>query len=383
MPHPFAHPLSQGRRAALPLAAMLLTLPLLTCTSPPTPHQASAPPPPPAPATTPAAPIPASILVNPALSRALESLTSSTPPFVVTQVLEPDSPALLATTLAALHRNGETLRSIHVLSRAYEERCENLRNRWLEDGSIEGDGFYEFPTRRSRYHASSVLAAWNPTRKEIREEFDESFDGKNDMQFPRRYQTLGFYSGPPIPDPVPAQAIVGHLFVFNFFLGTELTPDRHTTNYTVDSRINPDAASARRVLLNDSQPAVELIFHYENLDAHVTDTWYLDPDHGPVLIACTRHSESDRNINWSHAAVYALLPAAPGIFYPQQAAFITGYNQYPHARGTYTARSIIANESRPDAFFLLPAVAPMVLPDPTPLPPRSPSPPHPILRAIP
>ncbi|HVS73256.1 MAG TPA: hypothetical protein VHQ47_18520 [Phycisphaerae bacterium] len=334
--------------AAALLTALLLTLPHRIPTST---IAAAASPPASQPATAPAAPTP--IRVNPAIADSPKLLTSATPLFTVTKIIEPSSDKLLADTLAAVKKSGDALHSIHVEGSYNQEACDPLHHLWIEEASVEGDGVYEIQSRRQRYHVSSYLADWNPTRKSIFEQFDEASDGTNFQQIPKRY-FIGAYSGPPIPNPQPAQDIVGYPFAFPFELATERAADKlHTAYYPLYSRIDPATASARRIILNDSQPATELLFHYQSDPYKVTETWYLDPDHGLALIAALQNREYNHNINWSQCIVYSLLPAAPGIFFPQHAAQISGYNQFPHARGVFTACSAIANESHPDSFFTL------------------------------
>ncbi|HVX85525.1 MAG TPA: hypothetical protein VH253_12145 [Phycisphaerae bacterium] len=341
--------MTPARRTVIFTPAALLTALLLTFPRPiPTTTAAAAPPP-----TSQPAPAPTPIRVNPAIADSLKLLTSAAPLFTVTKILEPSSDKLLADILAAVKKSGNALHSIHVEGSYNQEACDPLHHLWIEEASVDGDGVYEIQSRRQRYHASSYLADWNPTRKSIFEQFDEASDGANFQQIPKRY-FIGAYSGPPIPDPQPAQDIVGYPFAFPFELAIEPAADNlHTAYYPLYAHIDPATASARRVILNDSQPATELLFHYQSDPYKVTETWYLDPDHGLALIAALQKREYNHNTNWSQRIVYALLPAAPGIFFPQHAAQISGYNQFPNTRGLFTACFAIANQSHPDAFFTL------------------------------
>ncbi|HVS73255.1 MAG TPA: hypothetical protein VHQ47_18515 [Phycisphaerae bacterium] len=305
----------------------------------------------PLPARAQTAPAPASIYVNRALPMSLSAFTDETPLVDVTRIVESSSDKLVADTLAAVKHACDALKSVHVTGYFYEEQFDSLHKQWLEAGSIQGEGFFDFATSRYRFDVTSHYDDWAYSPHARDEKFLQVFDGKNVRQVPPQYVDHHF-SGPPTPAPQSAMSVLGDAFAFPFHLGVELTPDNRTHEYVLYPRIDPASTSARRVILNDAQPAIELTFHYTNVNAPCTETWYLDPDHGYALIASSR-AVGKNNAFISQAVIFRLLPLGNGLFYPQRGIRIIGDSRSAHSRAIFTASSVSANESKPDSFFTL------------------------------
>ncbi len=295
---------------------------------------------------------PAPVPVNPGVTTQPDE-SATTRPLLQVTAAELPSADLLKTTLAALTDARSKLKLLHLTGRFTYEEFDAAAARWNDTGSIEGEVFAELaPPARVRLDITLEHTRWtNGPRPFFDEAYVEVFDGKET----HHWQHVG--KGRPDEGHVnssralSAENLLGTDFTAPFMtvgVSTNGVPVTHNLAAAITSA----TASARRVTLNDTQPAIELTFTHNHAGDTLHETWYLDPDHACALLAARRTVPTMSAS--SDIFVHALLQAAPGIYYPQHATRLVAIPaQHLLRRTTFTAAAITANEDPPPDLFTL------------------------------
>jgi hypothetical protein len=290
--------------------------------------------------------------VNPAVTTRPDEAAATRPCIQVTAA-DPPSADLLKNTLAALANTRAKLKLLHLTARFTYEEFDPAAARWNDTGSIEGEAFAELTApARVRLDIALQRSPWtHAPRPFFDETFVEVFDGKET----HHWQHVGKNR------PDEGRINTGRALSAENLLATDFTAPFMaagvSTNgvpvfHNLAAVINPAAATARRVTLNTTQPAIELTFDDTDAGDTLHETWYLDPAHACALLAA--HRTAAGLTSTSDIVVHALIEAAPGIYYPQHATRLVSLpTRHLLRRTTFTATTITANEVFPDDLFII------------------------------
>jgi hypothetical protein len=325
--------------------------------------------------TAPAPAAPAPILVNPGVTTQPADPAAPRPLLFVTDA-EPSSSTLLNETLATVAANHEKLQLLHVVATNTTEMLDPTTHTWTLWFQSDGEAWLDpGPDHRARYDMKLQRDHWEGgTAPTIDKSYISTWDGKESRRWERRNQ--------PVPPQARAAAeIADHSLIRNeqsvtgmSILNTMRARERDAKNelafdgYEFDSALLANAAVvARRVTLNQNQPAIELHILRFDAGAQIIDkTYYFDPAHNDALLGFTWRENFSLQL-----VVHALTEAAPGLYLPLSATTINTWPM-PGERISFRATKITANETPPPNLFTIefPAAAPVYTHPPTPVAPQ-------------